>query len=418
VTAAPGAGVVKRVSGLDFFSRTFDSLANPQYRILWTGMLLMMGAMNMQMLARGQLAWDLTDDALMVTIVGAGFAPPILIFSLFGGAVADRIDRKRIIQAGQFGMAALSTVIAFSIVTETVTIYHLMAASVVQGVLFAFMMPARQAIIPQLVERHQLSNAVALNASGMSLMTVAAPAIGGFIYAWGGAQAAYFTIAGMNFGAFLMTTALKPAAEAMAGPGKRMWKDVKEGLVYVRHNRTVLMLLLLALSTSLLAMPVRQLFPVQIDEVFHKDVDSFGLLLSMIGVGALVGSLTIAGLKQSQHRGLVLLATTAVSGVAILLAGLNTSYFIALFIMVLIGIGDSGRRSLNQSLIMENADAERRGRVMGVYMLNFGMMPLGALPLGAVSEVWGVEWAFAGAGIILIATTVLMTVLTRRIRVL
>ena len=401
-----------------FFVRTFDSLSNPQFRILWFGMLLMMGAMNMQMLARGQLAWDLTGDAFLTSAVGAGFAPPILLFSLFGGAVADRVDKKRLIQIGQAGMALLSVGIAFAIVSETVTIWHLIGASVVQGTLFAFMMPARQAIIPALVSKEQVSNAVALNASGMSLMTVASPFIGGYIYHLGGAEAAYFTIAGMNIGAFIMTTTLKPTAVAMSSKSKRMWKDVKEGLGYVRHNRTVLMLLLLALSTSMLAMPMRQLLPVQIDEVFHKDVESLGQLLAMVGVGALIGSLLIASLKQTQHRGMVLLLTTAISGVAILLAGLNSSYFVALFIMVLIGIGDSGRRSLNQSLIMENADSEHRGRVMGVYMLNFGMMPLGALPMGLVSELIGVKWAYAGAGIALVVTTLMLTLMTRRIRVL
>jgi len=176
------------------------------------------------------------------------------------------------------------------------------------------------------------------------------------------------------------------------------------------------MLLALALSTSMLAMPMRALLPVQIDEVFERDVESLGLLLAMVGVGALAGSLLIASLKSTQRRGIVLLLTTAISGTGILLAGLNSSYFVALFIMVLIGVGDSGRRSLNQSLIMENSDGEHRGRVMGVYMLSFGMMPLGALPMGAVSEAYGIQWAYAGAGIALLATTLLLTLLTTRIR--
>lgn len=410
--------MLSRVPRPEVVNRTFESLASPQYRLLWAGMLLMMGGMNMQMLARGYLALELTGDAFLVGAVGAGFAPPILLFSLFGGAVSDRVDRKKIIQYGQFGMILLSLVIGYLILTDAITIYHLIGASLIQGTLFAFLMPARQAIIPSLVEERQLSNAVALNASGMSLMTVAAPAVAGFIYAAGGPEAAYFTIAGMNLGAFLLTTTLRPPVNAAASKSKRMWKDVKEGLGYVRHNRTVLMLLLLTLSTSILAMPVRQLLPVQIEDVFHREVESLGLLMSMIGIGALVGSIAIASLKSSQHRGYVLLFTTAVSGIAILLSGLNASYSIALFIMVLIGIGDSGRRSLNQSLIMENADAAHRGRVMGVYMLNFGLMPLGVLPMGAIGKYIGIQWAFGIAGAILIVTTLMMTVMTRRIRAL
>ena len=195
-----------------------------------------------------------------------------------------------------------------------------------------------------------------------------------------------------------------------------MWRDVKEGLRYARADRTVLMLLIVALSTTVLAMPMRTLLPVQIEEVFNRDVESLGLLLSMIGVGALAGSLLIAGLTTSQHRGMILLVTTAVSGLAILLAGLNTSYFVALAIMVLVGVGDSGRRTLNASLIMEQTDSDHRGRVMGIYMMNFGMIPLGTLPLAALGDVIGIRWAFALAGALLIAAALLMTVATTRIR--
>jgi MFS family permease len=387
--------------------------------MLWFGLLITMAALNMQMLARGFLSWELTKSVFMVGLTSAGFAPPVLILSLFGGALADRVDKKRIIQAGQLGTGLLTLFIAFSIIFDVITIWHLIGASVVQGTLFAFLMPARQAIIPQLVGKRQLSNAVALNASGMSLMTLSAPAVAGYIYQAGGAEAAYFAITGLNFAAVMLTTFLKPAgkvAYAGAAKSKRMWRDVKEGLNYARADRTVMMLLIVALSTTVLSMPLRTLLPVQIEEVFGRGVESLGLLLSMIGVGALIGSLLIAGLTTGQHRGMILLGTTALSGLAILLAGLNTSYFVALAVMVLIGIGDSGRRTLNASLIMEHTDSEHRGRVMGIYMMNFGLIPIGTLPLAALGAVFGIGWSFVLAGSLLIAASVLMAVATTRVR--
>ncbi len=375
-----------------------------------------MAGMNMQMLARSFLAWELTGSEIMVGLVGAGFAPPILLFSLFGGTVADRVDKKRLIQIGQLGTGTLALLIALSIVSGTIAIWQLIAASVVQGILFAFMMPARQAIIPQLVEKEQLSNAVALNASGMALMTLAAPAVAGLIYAAGGPEATYFTITGLNIGAVLLTSLLKPAVAVASVRSKRMWKDVKEGISYARTNRTVSMLLLVALSTTIFAMPLRMLLPIQIDEVFNRDVESLGILLAMIGLGALLGSLFIAGLKKSQHRGYVLLAATAMSGVAILAAGINPSYYLAIVIMVLVGLGDAGRRSLNASLIMENSDSDHRGRVMGLYMMNFGLIPLGTVPMAALGALIGIQWAFAIAGGLLVLAAVAMTVLTPRVR--
>ena len=136
----------------------------------------------------------------------------------------------------------------------------------------------------------------------------------------------------------------------------------------------------------------------------------------MIGVGSLFGSLVIAGLTKTSHRGWVLLATSLLSGIAILLAAATTSSGVALVIMVVLGIGESGRRALNASLIMEETDDEYLGRVMGVYMLNFGLIPLGAIPLGFIAQWFDVRLSFAVAGAGLVIATIGYTVLTRRIR--
>jgi MFS family permease len=195
-----------------------------------------------------------------------------------------------------------------------------------------------------------------------------------------------------------------------------MWSDIKEGLVYTKQNRTVLMLLLVALSTALLAMPFRSLLPVQIEEVFKLEVEALGLLLSAMGVGALAGSLVIASLSTNSRRGWVLLITSMLSGIAILAAAATTSYAVAVGIMVLLGIGDSGRRALNSSLIMEQTADEFRGRVMGVYMMNFGLIPLGAIPLGFITDSYNVRVAFAIAGGALLVAAIGYTVLTDKVR--
>jgi MFS family permease len=378
-------------------------------------MLLLMSAINIQMLARGYLTWELTHSPIAVVTVGAGFAPPILLLSLYGGAVADRYSRKRIIQFGQLGMLAIILVVGISITTGSITVYHLVGASIAQGTIWAFLMPARQAIIGQLVDDDHLTNAVALNASGMSLMTVAAPGIGGLIYGAAGPGPTYFVMAGLTIIALILTSWV-PNMAPVAHAKRRMWSDIKEGLVYTKQNRTVLVLLLVALSTALLAMPFRTLLPVQIEEVFKKEVEALGLLMSMIGVGALIGSLVIAGLSKNNHRGWVLLITSMLSGGAILLAAFTTSYAVAVVIMIFLGLGDSGRRALNSSLIMEQTDDEHRGRVMGVYMMNFGLIPLGAIPLGFIASFLDVRIAFGLAGGGLLAAAIGYTVLTDKVR--
>lgn len=398
-----------------FRSRTFSSLAVVDFRYLWLSMLLLMAALNVQMLARGYLAWELTHSPIAVVAVGAGFAPPVLILSLYGGAVADRYSRKKIIQLGQIGMLVITVFIAVSISTDTITIYHLIGGSVSQGTIWAFLMPARQAIVSQLVDDEHLTNAIALNASGMSLMTLAAPGIGGLIYGFGGAAATYYVIAGLTFAAMVIM-GMVPSVAPVASKARRMWRDILEGIAYTRHNRTVLWLLIVALSTALLAMPFRTLMPVQIEEVFKMEVEALGLLMSMIGVGSLIGSLVIASLSKNNHRGWVLLATSMLSGGAIILAGLTTSYAFAVVIMLILGLGDSGRRALNSSLIMEQTEDEYRGRVMGVYMMNFGLIPLGAIPLGFIASSLDVRISFVTAGALLFAAAIGYTVLTDKVR--
>ncbi|MBI4305665.1 MAG: MFS transporter [Chloroflexi bacterium] len=398
--------------------RTFSSLQHRNFRYLWLGMLALMGGMNMQIVARAQLAWDLSGSAISVAVVGAGMAPPILVLSNIGGALADRVIRKRIIQAGQLASMVIALSVGFLVVMEEIALWHLVAASVLQGVSWAFLMPSRQSIIPELVGKESTSNAVALNASAMSLMTLVAPGIAGVMYARVGVGATFFTIAGLSLLALVLTERLPSSAGRGSSQRAKqaIWREMKEGIQYTLRNRTVLVLLVLALSTTVLAQPFRSLMPVFVHDVYGRGPEAVGLLLSMIGLGALLGTLAIAGLRKGESRGAVLLATTALSGIALVLATTTAIYGVAVLVMVLLGIGDSGRRSLNSALMLEEADESFRGRVMGLYMMNFGLIPLGAIPLAAISEVVGIRYAVAGAGALLIFAAIATTFTTSRVR--
>lgn len=395
---------------------TFDSLSEPAYRSLWYGMLLVWGSLNIQMVARAQLAYDLSGSALLVGLVGAAFAPPVLLFSLFGGLVADRVDRKIIMQFTQLGLAANTLFVAVSITTNTVTIWHLISASFIQGLLFAFMMPARQAIVPQLVGRERMGNAVALNSSGMSLMTLVAPALGGILYARVGPELVYYLMFAFTAAAFALTARLPRVGKAVAKSGKPA-AELAEGIRYIFRNGIVLSLLAISLVTAILAMPFRGLLPVLADEVFGRGPEAVGLMLSSIGVGALAGSLVFAG-GIKRGRGLILMITSVVSGLALIGSAVIPNYTTLLVFMVLIGVGDAARRALNNTLIMEQVDDVHRGRVMGVYMMNFGLMPVGTLPLAAMAEAWGIARALAIVGILLTGVGAIFLVASRRVRTL
>ncbi len=407
-----------RVKGRAYYRRTFSSLSYPGYRSFWISLILMMAGVNMQMLARGQLAWDLTHDTRIVALVSAGFAPPILLFSLFGGALADRLDRKKMLQYGQLVIGCIALAVGITIVTEVVSILILMLAGIAQGLVWSFLMPARQAIIPQLVSEKEVSNAVALNASGMALMTLAGPGIGGLAYGLAGPGPTYFIISAMIFISFFLSGNIPIVRVGSAAKRKRqqVFRAVAEGLGYASRNRTILFLLLLVMATTMSSMSFRSLMPAYVDIQFGGNATLLGLLMSMIGVGALFGSLFIAGLSAGVRKGIVLLAATAMSATAILVSAFIAILFVSIVAMMLLGLGDSGRRSLNASLLMEQSDEEHRGRIMGIYMLNFGLTPLAAIPLGFLAEATSIQLAFGIAGAGLALAVVLSALLTPRIR--
>ena len=400
--------------------QTFSSLSNREFRILWFGMLFLMGAMQMQMIARGYLTYELTGSPALLGVVSAGFALPMLLLSLFGGAFADRLERKRIIQLGQVGAALIALFVGVSVSTETVTWYHLLAASMLQGAVFSFLMPARQAIIPQLVGQERLGNAMALNAMGMSATTLVAPAVAGVLYGdiYGyvpiGPDGVYYIITAMCAMATLLTGRLPKLTGGGTGRSGVL-SDIRAGLSYIRRSPLVMALLVIGLTSTVLAMPFRFLMPIFIVDIYGLGPESMGLMVSIMGLGSLGGSLFIAALGN-WRRGRLLILSAFMSGIALMLVAVLPFYQVALGLMVLLGLGDAGRRTLNQSLIMEVSEDQYRGRVMSVFMTNFALIPLGVLPAGIAAEFLGGQLTVGILAGLLIATTAIILITQKGLR--
>ena len=406
-----------RTSG---WRQTFSSLSNREFRILWFGMLFLMGAMQMQMIARGYLTYELTGSPALLGVVSAGFALPMLLLSLFGGAFADRLERKRIIQLGQVGAALIALFVGVSVSTETVTWYHLLAASMLQGAVFSFLMPARQAIIPQLVGQERLGNAMALNAMGMSATTLLAPAVAGVLYGniYGyvpiGPDGVYYIITAMCVMATLLTGRLPKLTGGGTGRSGVL-SDIRAGLSYIRRSPLVMALLVIGLTSTVLAMPFRFLMPIFIVDIYGLGPESMGLMVSIMGLGSLGGSLFIAALGN-WRRGRLLIMSAFMSGIALMLVAVLPFYQVALGLMLLLGLGDAGRRTLNQSLIMEVSEDQYRGRVMSVFMTNFALIPLGVLPAGIAAEFLGGQLTVGILAGLLLATTAIILITQKGLR--
>ena len=253
----------------------------------------------------------------------------------------------------------------------------------------------------------RIGNAMALNAAGMSAMTLCAPAVAGGLYAAAGPANVYFIIAALGIASVALTTLVGKAQTSAPAKKPAMLGDIGEGLAYIKGNGMVLILLLMGLGTTLLASPFRMLLPVFVVDIYERGPDSMGLLVAIMGGGSLAGSLAIAALGD-WRRGLLLIAGSLISGVALVLIAVFPFYYAAAAIMILVGLGDAGRRTINMGLIMEVVEDRYRGRVMSVFMMNFGLMPLGVLPAGVAMDRFGGEATAAAMGAAMIAVSALV----------
>ena len=373
-----------------------------------------MSAMQMQMLSRGYLVYDMESSGSLLGLVNVGASIPMLVLPLFGGVLADRINRKRIIQAGQIAAALIAFSVFVLIRTERIEWFHLLVSSIMQGAMFALMMPARQALIPQLVGKGLLSNALALNTAAMSATTLAAPSVAGVLYGYFGPSNVYLLIGILSLGSCIATLFIRhngdiePDSKSHNVEGKgainNLLSDISEGLKYVKSQRLIMVLLIMALATTVLAQPFRFLMPIFVVDVYNLGPESMGLLMSVMGLGALAGSIYIAA-HGNKNRGRILLVGSFVSGLSLLGVAVVPIYMWAVLFMIPLGLGDASRRTIIMTLIMEKSEERYRGRVMSIFMLNFGLMPLGVLPAGVISDLFGGQMAIGILAVLLIMVT-------------
>ena len=373
-----------------------------------------MSAMQMQMLSRGYLVYDMESSGSLLGLVNVGASIPMLVLPLFGGVLADRINRKRIIQAGQIAAALIAFSVFVLIRTERIEWFHLLVSSIMQGTMFALMMPARQALIPQLVGKGLLSNALALNTAAMSATTLAAPSVAGVLYGYFGPSNVYLLIGILSLGSCIATLFIRhngdiePDSKSHNVEGKgainNLLSDISEGLKYVKSQRLIMVLLIMALATTVLAQPFRFLMPIFVVDVYNLGPESMGLLMSVMGLGALAGSIYIAA-HGNKNRGRILLLGSFVSGLSLLGVAVVPIYMWAVLFMIPLGLGDASRRTIIMTLIMEKSEERYRGRVMSIFMLNFGLMPLGVLPVGVISDLFGGQIAIGILAVLLIMVT-------------
>ncbi|MFZ2488610.1 MAG: MFS transporter [Anaerolineae bacterium] len=393
--------------------RTFTALHYPNYRLWFIGQLVSLAGTWMQSTAQGYLIYELTRSASFLGYVGFVGGIPSWVFTLYGGLIADRFARRTIILLAQSAMMLWAFILAWLVFAHLVQPWHVLVLALLNGVANAFDAPARQAFVVELVDRKDLTNAIALNSTMFNAAAVVGPAIAGAVYALFG-PAWCFMVNGLSYLAViaaLLQMQLQPVE--VAPRSGSMLAAVRQGLGFVAHDSVTRILTVNMAILSLFGVSIVTLFPAWAVDVLHGDVRTNGLLLGARGLGAMSGALLLASLGRTSARGRWWTIGSFVMPVAMVLFALARWLPLSLLLLVVVGWGFMVIANSSNALVQTRVPDALRGRVMSVYTLTFfGGMPLGSLLAGQLADRIGEPGVvLMNAGVVFLAAVVVWLML-------
>ena len=367
---------------------TFRAFSNRNYCLYFGGQSVSQIGTWMQRTGVSWVIYTMTHSAFMLGITLFATQFPSFLLSLYGGIISDRYDRYKIMLVTQAAAMIQAVLLAVLMLTNQYAVWSILTLSVILGVINAFDMPARQPLVHEIIRNESdLPNALALNSSMTNLARVIGPAMSGIILEKLGAGIC-FSLNALSFVAVitsLLLMKLPPAAQHPAQ--KKIVAELKDGFVYIRHTPIIGMTLLMLSCVSLLVLPYKTLLPVFAKIVFKGDATTFGYINSFIGLGALGGAFFLASLKPGVDLKIVLLINTFILGFSLMFFS-HISYFpLAMLFATTCGFGMMAQTTVGNTIVQIHAAPNMRGRVMSFFALAFfGMLPLGSLAVGGLSQ--------------------------------
>ena len=403
----------------------FASLKVPDYTYLWVGMLGAAFAMNMQLVAQGWLVYEMTVSAMNLAWVTIAFMLPQVVFSLVGGVLADRLSKKPVIMWAQALNGVATLFMAVIVINGNVTFWDFIWVGFFNGTVLALSIPARTAFIPEIVGEALMFNAMAFNTASWNLSRILGPAFAGFLIAMFGAGdttsefgvgLVYFVLSGLYFISSVTVLLIKhdgkPTKRKTGGP----LDDIKEGLDYVIHSPIVGGLILLSIVPFLFGLSINTLLPAFNTDVLTGGPDDLGLLMTGMGVGAIIGSLTLAKMGGVRRKGFWLFASSTGWGLGLAwFANTNVALW-SMIAVAFVGFISAVNMSMNRSLVQLQVAQNMRGRIMSIDMMSHGLMPLGILPVSWVAEHYGVQAGLTLSGGLLVLLTLLLWAMLPKVR--
>jgi MFS family permease len=386
-------------------NRTFKAFRYPDFRIMWIGACTSSIGTWMQMLAQSWLVYEISGSSRLLGLDAFLGQVPIMLLSLVGGVVADRIDRRHILLASQFVQLSCAFTLTALVGFAVVQVWHILTLSFVVGVAQAFGGPAYQALIPTLVKSEDLPNAIALNSIQFNLARIIGPVLGGLALSHLGA-AWCFGLNGVSYIAVIFTLLIITSPYTPKATEESMLNSMKQGFAFIRSQSGMVPLIVLAFLLTLLGVPVITFLPVFVKNIFNQGPGAYTLLLSVSGAGSVMGALFVAAFGHSEHKGRIALMNILFLGVFITAFSQSTHLTLSCIMLFFGSAALMSVFALVSSLVQLITSDEMRGRVMSVYNVAFrGGMPVGNYTSGEFMERTGAPMVIAANGVMLVAVS-------------
>jgi MFS family permease len=395
---------------------TFAALRARNYRYYWLGLVCYVLGHRAEYVTFAWMVWEVTHDPLYLGYLGLAQGVPLVVFQLYGGVLADRMDRLRLLIGTQI-LTAVTLSIAFALAfLGSVSIVSMLTLAALSSVFRAFDEPSRLSLIPQLIDRARLSNAIALGSIPWQAGRMIGPSIAGILIAAFGGTVGFAMAVVASMAALALYSRLRLQGAPAAGHGERMLRQLVEGLSFVAHNFVFASLIGLALFNAVFGLSYVTLLPVFADVYFEAGARGFGWLNAAHGVGALGGTLTVATLGHSIRRpGTLLLTGATCMGAALIAFSVAPAMGVAVACLVVVGFSNTFYLTQVSTFMQQNVPDHLRGRVLSIYSLCWNLLPLGGLIGGVLAASVNARFAVAVGGA-MVAANALLLLTSRRLR--
>lgn len=395
---------MKNSRSLTGLSQALAALKHRNFRLFWTGQWISLTGTWMQNVAQAWLVLEITRSAFWLGVVSAVQFTPMLVFSLYAGTLIDRFPKKELLIFTQVSMMTLAFILAADTLLHTVALWHVIILAGLLGIMNTLDMPTRQAFMIELVGKEDLTNAIVLNSAIFNAARVIGPAVAGLVIAKLGIGLC-FLLNGASFIPVVGGIAMIRLTERKIMPKptvqEGVWKEIRTGLSFVTNTPGILVPMTLLAVISVFAVNFNILVPLYAKNIFHRDAQGFGVLMSANGVGALIGSVVMASRSVHGPSTRILITAAAAMCVFELMIVPVKIYGLAFLLLSLIGVSMISFMTTVNSLIQMQTPDHLRGRVMSIYSLLFaGMSPIGSFLSGSAAHAWGAPFTFGLGAVI------------------